>query len=290
MLWDYEFLKVLERLELVTRHKINTHYVGKKVNRKIGAGLEFAEHRPYYLGDDFRHLDWNVYSRLGQLVLKQFVEEQNSMLMLLIDKSTSMGFGELSKLEFACKLAGSLGFIALNNLDRVGVCSFANSVNSEIMVYQGKKHFPKLFESLTGIATGGITNFNQAMFDFCKLSKSRGLAIVFSDFFDPKGYQDGIRTLVASGWEVWAFQILEPTEIDVTVGSDFLLIDSETGESKEVYVDKQVAEHYQQALYEFTEEMRRFCLGLGAYYLRVVSTDPIENVIFSTLRSERRVR
>ena len=120
-LFDPEFMRRLERLEIVSRKIFTGKMRGEKRSRRKGFSQEFADYRDYSHGDDLRFIDWNAYGRLDRLFIKLFMEEEDLHVHLLIDTSLSMGFGAPSKLEYAKKVAAALAYIALSGLDRVGV-------------------------------------------------------------------------------------------------------------------------------------------------------------------------
>src|SRR5688500_20169731 len=91
-LFDSEFLKKLEYLSLISRRVFRGSLLAQRRTLQLGGGIEFADHREYTAGDDFRYLDWNVYARLGDLLLKRFQEEEDLHVYLLLDASRSMGF------------------------------------------------------------------------------------------------------------------------------------------------------------------------------------------------------
>ena len=117
-LLDAEFLRKLERLALVAKRVKLGSAKGERRSRRKGTSIEFADYRDYVQGDDLRHIDWNLYGRLDSLYLKLFQEQEDLTLHLLIDASQSMAFGEPTKLEFACRTAAALGYIALAHFER----------------------------------------------------------------------------------------------------------------------------------------------------------------------------
>src|SRR5438876_948379 len=115
-LLDKDFLSRLEYLYVVTRELFVGHASAERVSRKFGVGLEFADHRAYSAGDDFRYIDWAAYARRDDLLIKLFAEEQALQLFFIIDASRSMSTGEPEKLLYAKKIAAALGYIGLANL------------------------------------------------------------------------------------------------------------------------------------------------------------------------------
>jgi uncharacterized protein (DUF58 family) len=103
-----------------------------------GAGIEFSDHREYTPGDDFRYLDWSIYARHGDLMLKRFQEEQDLHVYLMLDCSHSMAAGDPAKFDLARQLTAALAYIALADLDRIAVVAFADGVVGEFPVTRGK--------------------------------------------------------------------------------------------------------------------------------------------------------
>src|SRR6478752_1966709 len=124
-LLDPAFLHKLEQLELVSKKIFVGRMKGERKSKRRGSSVEFADHRNYSVGDDLRHIDWNIYGRLDKLFLKLFLEEEDLHFYVLLDTSKSMDFGEPTKLHFAKQVAAALAFIGLVNHDRVLVDTFS---------------------------------------------------------------------------------------------------------------------------------------------------------------------
>ena len=88
-----QFMKQLERFRMCSRVVHPGASMGERVSRSRGSGMEFADHKEYAPGDDFRMIDWNVYARLDQFVVKVFETEENLSVAILLDASASMDFG-----------------------------------------------------------------------------------------------------------------------------------------------------------------------------------------------------
>jgi hypothetical protein len=115
--FDQIFLEKLEYLSIVSKKVFAGRMRAERVSRKAGAGIEFADHRDYAAGDDFRYLDWNVYGRSSKLLVRLFEEEEDLHVYLLLDASASMGTGRPPKIAYAMQIAAALGYVALANLD-----------------------------------------------------------------------------------------------------------------------------------------------------------------------------
>src|SRR6266568_474312 len=125
-LLDPQFLHKLEQLELVSRKIFTGAIKGERRSKRKGQSVEFADYRNYVIGDDLRHLDWNLFARLDRLFIRLFMEEEDLHFYLLLDNSLSMGFGDPTKLHYARQVAAALAFIGLVNLDRVVIEAFNN--------------------------------------------------------------------------------------------------------------------------------------------------------------------
>src|SRR5580658_379197 len=125
-LLDPQFLARLEQLELVSRKIFLGRMKGERRSKKKGQSVEFADYRNYVIGDDLRHLDWNLFARLERLFIRLFMEEEDLHFYVLIDNSLSMDFGNPTKLHYAKQVAAALAFIGLVNMDRVVIDAFSN--------------------------------------------------------------------------------------------------------------------------------------------------------------------
>lgn len=120
-LFDDQFQRRLEYLAIVSRRVFAGRMRAERRTKKSGTGIEFADHRDYVAGDDFRSLDWNVYGRLGRLLVRLYEEEEDLSIYLVVDASRSMAFGDGKKLRYAKRLCAALAYVGLANLDRIAV-------------------------------------------------------------------------------------------------------------------------------------------------------------------------
>src|ERR671921_534149 len=137
-LLDPTFLHKLEQLELVSKKIFVGRMKGERKSKRRGSSVEFAEHRNYSVGDDLRHIDWNIYGRLDKLFLKLFLEEEDLHFYTLLDTSLSMDFGEPTKLHYGKQVAAALAFIGLVNHDRVMLDAFGSSLDAGMPGVRGR--------------------------------------------------------------------------------------------------------------------------------------------------------
>lgn len=132
-LLDSRLIARISQLDVTSKKVFAGKLKGDRRSKKRGDSVEFADHRPYVVGDDLRRIDWNIFGRLDRLFLKLFMEEEDLSLVILVDNSASMHMGEPSKFRFAQQVAAAIGYIGLANLHRVSLFALggADDVQSE---------------------------------------------------------------------------------------------------------------------------------------------------------------
>lgn len=283
-LFDEEFQRRLEVLAIVSRKLVRGRTRAERRSRKTGSGIEFADHREYAPGDDFRSLDWNLYARTGRLLLRLYEEEEDLSVYIVLDASRSMGFGSPSKLDYAKRLAAALAYIALANLDRVSIVTFRDGVEARLAPTRGKNRIFKAFEFLRPVVPDGRTGTAEAMRSFVAQNKRRGVAIVISDLYDPAGFEGGINTLRYNRFEPYVIQVFDPDEVRPKLHGDVRLVDHETGEEREVTVTPRVLERYARAHEEYRGRIADFCAGKQVPYYAVETSVPFDEAVLDLLR------
>jgi uncharacterized protein (DUF58 family) len=283
-LFDEDFLKKLEYLHLISRRTFQGALRAERRTKKVGGGIEFADHRKYSLGDDFRYIDWNVYGRVDKLLLRLFEEEEDLHIYILLDCSRSMMIGEPLKLHYAMQVTAALTYIGLANLDRVGIIPFADTLRGRLPMARGKRRIFKVFQFLRAIEAGGVTQLGKCMDTFVHQNKRRGLAVLISDFYDPKGFEEGINELRYNKFEPFVLQVYDEREVNPTFHGDLTLVDCETGEAKEVTVSRSMLEQYRVEHAKYCDELNSFCTKRAIPYFRTHTGIPFDELILKIFR------
>jgi uncharacterized protein (DUF58 family) len=279
-----EFLAQLERLALLSRRSFRGRVRGERRSPRKGMSVEFSDYRQYGHGDDLRYVDWNIYGRLDRLYVKLFVDEEDLCLHLMIDASGSMGFGTPTKLEFAARLAAALGFVGLVNLERVGVGVIRDQVAEGWSPTRGRNQVLPLMDFLGRLRVGGRTSLNDGLGAYSLRAREAGLAVLVSDLMDPAGYERGLKALLERRFDVHVVHLLTPEEMNPDFGGDLRLIDSETGELRDLTLDAEALRGYRQRLRDFLERAESFCRGNEISYHRVVTDTPVEEFMLRQLK------
>lgn len=280
-----EFIRRLARLRLLARRRFAGAPGGTRRSRRKGQSVEFADHRPYALGDDVRRIDWNAYARLEELILRLYVAEEDLVVHLLVDTSASMGFGEPPKLEVAKRMAAALAYIGLSGSERVGVAPFAAGLGDPLAPTRGRRRIGTVLRFLDGLAATGETDLTRSVEAFVARRARPGLVVVLSDLLDPAGYQRPIDRLLTERHEPVLVQVLDAQELDPTPGGDFTLIDSERGDRVDVSLDARTVAAYRRRVAAFLEGAEAYAKRRGISYLRVGGEVSFEDALLAYLRA-----
>lgn len=284
MVFDSQFLQAMERLRLVMRRRAAGTHAGERRSQKKGSSVEFADFRNYTPGDDLRQVDWNAYGRLERMFMKLFMEEQDTTVLLYLDASASMDWGTPAKGLLAKRLIGALAYLTLAGLDRVVIAAGDDQLRAFRPPARGRGAAPELWQYIAGLQFGGRTDLDRALRETGRLGLHGGIAVVVSDLLSPGGYEQGLQYLRFRRQEVTLIQTLAPDELHPELVGDVRLIDSETGESRDVSLTPGLIAAYEQRLRTHQEAVRRFCHAHGISYLPVSSDRKAEEIILEALR------
>lgn len=283
-LFDDEFLRKLGQIDLVARKLFRGQLRGEHSTPRRGRGLEFADFRRYGAGDDFRHIDWNIFSRLDRLFVKLYASEEDITLHVLIDASASMGFGAPEKFDHARRIAAALACIGLNNLDRVSLCAFADGLGESLPGLRTRRHIPALLAFLRALRCAGGTRYARALRDFAARARGPAVVVVISDLLAGDDHEAGLDALRARGHEVAVVQLLSEEEIAPPLDGALRLLDAEDGQSLRISVDAGLRALYQRRLALRLQRIEACCLRRGMEYLRASTAIAFEDVVLKYLR------
>jgi uncharacterized protein (DUF58 family) len=283
-LFDDDFQRKLDYLALISRRVFSGRMRAERRTKKTGSGVEFADHREYQPGDDFRYLDWNVYQRFGKLLLRLYEEEEDLAIYFIIDASGSMAFGDGAKLKYAKRVCAALAYVGLANLDRVAIVSTSDRVMERMQETRGKARIFKVFRFLRELEPAGQTDLGDAMKTFVAQHKRRGLAVVISDLYDPAGFERGINVLRYNKFDPFVVHVADPKEEKPKLAGDVLVYDCETGEEREVTVTAKVLEKFGEAYRSYLQEVERFCATHQVPYIRADVNTAFDELILRVFR------
>lgn len=285
-----KLLAQLERLELVSRKIFRGRMKGERRSKRKGQSVEFADFRQYVPGDDLRFIDWNLFARLERLYLKLFLEEEDLHFYALIDASSSMDFGDPTKLQYAKQLAASLGFIGLCRADRVKIESLGTTSKNPGPTLRGRASLWRMQDYLNSIEPGENVSLADGIKNFCLRNQGKGILVLITDLLDKAGYEKALRFLVAQQMDVYLIHVLSPEELTPEIKGDLRLIDCEDADFAEITVSRPLLDKYKRTLASFVDGAREFCTRRGMTYLMVNSQTPVETLVANYLRKRGLVR
>ncbi|MDR1494010.1 MAG: DUF58 domain-containing protein [Planctomycetaceae bacterium] len=285
MIFDSDFLKKLEYLSLASRRIFRGQLLAQRRTRQMGGGIEFADHRDYASGDDLRYLDWNIFARLGNRLIKRFEEEEDLHVYIFLDCSRSMSAGTPNKFDYAKQIAAALAYIALADLDRVSVIAYAEKIYEIFPLTRGKRHILSLLRFLEQCKLSGEeTNLATVAGDFIHRKQRTGLVVVISDLFDPHGFQNGIDSFRYRNYEPNVVQVHDRSEANPKLLGDLQLVDVESGKPRDVTISESVLRQYKKKFAEFLDSVRKYCVGNGLRCTISQTSEPFDELILRMMR------
>jgi uncharacterized protein (DUF58 family) len=282
--FDEEFQRKLDYLALVSRRVFAGRLRAERRTKKSGSGVEFADYREYQPGDDFRYLDWNVYQRFDRLLVRLFEEEEDLAIYFIVDTSSSMGFGQAQKLRYAKKVCAALAYVGLANLDRVSIVTTSDRVLRRMAETRGKARIFKAFRFLSDIQAGGKTDLEDAMKTFVAQNKRRGLAVLISDLYDPRGFERGINVLRYNKFDPFVVHVVDPSEARPKLHGDLIVYDCETGDEREVTVTAKLIQRFAEAHAQYLGQVERYCSTHQVPYVAASVDVPFDEMILRVFR------
>lgn len=287
-----EAMRKLETLILRSRYVVEGFRAGMHASPLKGASVEFADHRQYVKGDNLRNLDWKVFGRTERYYVKRFEEETSLRTHVVIDGSASMAYGadgRITKYQFACRIAASLGYIVSRQQDALGLTIFDDEIRAHVPARSGSRHLRHFIERLTAHRPERPTDTGRALHALAEMISRRGLIVLVSDLFDnPEAIFRAIAHFRKKMHDVILLQVLDPLELELSIDRVAEFIDMETGETLEL--DPALARAgYRQALQNAIDECRETCAVLNVDYRLVSTAESVEGFVAQYLAERRRM-
>jgi uncharacterized protein (DUF58 family) len=279
-----DLLRRIERLSLRVRRPLPGGPAGEHLGRGQSASIEFADHRPYSPGDDFRRIDWNALARLDELTIRVTESREDVGLYVILDCSSSMASGDGSKARVARQLAAGLAYLALNQLDVVRVYGLGNGMVSRSPRYTGRRQSADVFRLLRNLPVVPSTDLSSAFAGFVSDRPAQGVVYVLSDLLNVSEYRTGLRRIVQAGFEVALVHILSEAELNPRLMGDVELIDSETAETLKISMTLETLSSYRRDLAQWQQGIDDFCRSIGVRYLPIPAERSLDAILLGDFR------
>lgn len=278
-LLDADFLDSLARLRIVARRVPRGGRFADQTSNALGSGLEFKDYRPYSPGDDLRAIDWNIYRRMGRVFVRLFEELEDLPVYLVPDvsassfvaraRSSAAGSSGATRGRAGLRAALALGAIALGQHDSVGVFPFSDDISVALPPRSGKGRVWNLANAMASIEVGGATDIERSLTRFGAMNLRRGLCVIVSDFFDPRGIAALRAGLKRVRHQVLFVQTTFVDDARPELDGDLRLVDCESGEAHDVSVTSDVLRRYHEAYAAFEAELADVARKRGAGLVRL---------------------
>ena len=281
-----ETLQQIETLQTLLKNNLGGMFGGLRQSKNFGSSAEFADYRDYMPGDDVTKIDWNAYARFDKLYEKLYFDERQMHTRIYIDASRSMEYGDNKKAEQAIRLAATLAYLSVCEMERVSIYTIREGEVSEVIRGMvGKETYLSEIGKLNDIVFEGDSHISQALLP-TGVGRGDGRSILISDFLTDNNYEDAIDYLVDRRRDILCIQILTREEFNPQIRGKMHLFDSESvSRTYRKNIDKEIVKAYKAALQYATDRIRQYCAARGADYMLVSAEDSIGEIFFGKLVS-----
>jgi uncharacterized protein (DUF58 family) len=268
---------LVKRLDVVIKILINTQISSRYRSFFRGKGLEFEDYRVYTPNDDSKRIDWKASMRANEIMVKEFVEERNLNVYLVVDVSSKMIFGSTEKLkmEYAAEVAAAFSYLAIKSGDKAGMIMFNDHIVDFIPPSSGDKHFYMMLNKVLNVKNyGGGFNLEKAVKFLMNTTTERGLLIIVSDFISFKKEWEKLIRIAAVRFDVIGMMIRDPRDETIPKGvgqvvlqdpfsSDTLIIDADA-----------IRSDYEKYTRDEAATIRKYFINADADFIYLTTSEP----------------
>ena len=231
---DMALLAELPDLALQARYMVEGFLSGQHRSPQKGSSVEFAEYRTYQAGDDLRRVDWRLYARTDRLHVKQYEEETQLRVFMVLDTSASMDFAseraKFRKIEYARIVLAALGLLAQRQRDAVGLAVAGPELTDFLRARSSQAHSRLFISRLEAVTPCGAASLAQSLETLAELAPPRSLIVIASDFYEePERMAAALRRLRYDHHDLIGLHVLDPLEVDFDTDDRGIFLDAESG-------------------------------------------------------------
>jgi len=275
----------IDNLSLRAKLVVEGFIIGMHKSPYHGFSVEFSEHRPYGFGDEIKFIDWKLWAKTDRFYIKQFEEETNLKCHIVLDKSSSMGYGSdiISKFDYSKTLTAALIYLMIKQQDAVGLTMFDHSIETIIKPKSKISHLNFLLKTMHKTQTGGETSIPHLLHTLAESISKRGLIILISDLLDDENeVMKGLRHFKHKGHEVIIFHIMDPKEKNLDFEQNIKFLDVEDNTS--IMTDtRQIKNQYNKAFKDFCNFYKDRCAKNKIDYVPINTNQSLDISIMQYL-------
>jgi uncharacterized protein (DUF58 family) len=268
---EIDFLDELDTFHRALKKNSVEITQGEQKSDYSGQGMIFKDHKEYVPGDDIRKIDWKAYARTKEFYVKRFQEEKNVTMHIVVDRSSSMDYGENNKYEYASKIGLGLAYMTNKTNDRFRYSVFSETL-TDLTAARRNANLGQLVDTTNELRKTPESEVGKCLTEYSSRIKNKSIVVILSDFLvEPEDVADALKNLENS--EVVLVQTLSGEEMDPEMQGDKILKDPESSLTIRTYLTGEVKSKYKKKLEDHTSEIEEIAAENGARYINVCSDD-----------------
>lgn len=281
-----DFLDELDRFHRALKKNSVEVQQGEQKSDFSGQGMIFKDHKQYVPGDDIRKIDWKAYARTKEYFVKRFQEEKNVTMHIVVDRSSSMDYGNTNKYEYASKLGLALAYMTNKTNDRFRYSVFSETL-TDLTAARRNANLGQLVETLNSLRKTPESQVGRCLSEYSSRIKNKSTIVIFSDFLvDVEKVEDALTSL--EGSEVILVNTLSAQEISPEMEGDKILKDPESSSRIRTYLTGKVKKRYKNQLQNHQQELKEIADENGAKFVQVSTGDDFFESFFEVWRTINR--
>jgi uncharacterized protein (DUF58 family) len=289
---DPVFLSKLANMDLVARCAVEGFFSGLHPSPFHGFSVEYSDHREYHAGDELKFVDWKVFGRSDKLYIKQFQQETNTAVYILLDSSKSMSFagdGKVSKMDYGSFLAAALSYLMLSQSDSTSLMLFAERVVKHVPASSRRTHLNTILAALQHNKPAGQTNLAGVLHTIAETTKRRGIVVLISDLLDDEGdIYKGLAHLKFLRHDVIVFHTMDHQELNLDYEGLIQFEDLESKAKMQTF-PQSLREGYRMRVAEFLDDIEKTTVKSGIDYCLLDTSKPLDRALMAYLVKRKRM-
>lgn len=270
---EIDFIEELDRFNLALKKNSTEIQEGEQSSASTGQGMIFEDHKKYQPGDDIRKIDWKAYARTDEVYVKRFEEEKSITVHILVDRSSSMDFGDPNKYDYAAKIGLALAYMTSNTNDRFRYSVFSETV-TDISSARRNPNLGEMVETLNGLRKTPESLIERCINEYSAKIENKSVVVIISDFLtDLEEIESAISRL--SGSEIVLINTFDQQELDPDIEGDKILKDPESDSKLRTYVSRKTRSSYRENIQEHTDQLEEIADKYGAEYILASTSDDV---------------
>jgi uncharacterized protein (DUF58 family) len=270
---EVDFIEELDRFNLALKKNSTEIQEGEQSSSSTGQGMIFEDHKKYQPGDDIRKIDWKAYARTDDIYVKRFEEEKSLTVHILVDRSSSMDFGDPNKYDYAGKIGLALAYMTSNTNDRFRYSVFSETV-TDISSARRNPNLGEMVDTLNELRKTPESLIERCVNEYSAKIENKSVVVIISDFLtDIDEIESAVSRL--SGSDVILVNTFDEKELDPDMEGDKILRDPESDSRLRTYISRKTRNNYRENIQEHMDQIEEVADKYGAEYILASTSDDV---------------